>query len=129
MKAIIVILGLLVLVGCAHSIDGTWKGVYDSGATDGQPPKLFIFNFESDGKTLKGEACDTTSQPDVWVELEDLKREGDTISFTSSPPWTPQLSFNFEGIREDGEIVLTFETVYNGQITGEPQSFTVKREE
>lgn len=33
-----------------------------------------------------------------------------------------------EGIKEGDEIKLTFETEINGQIMGEPQSFTIKRE-
>ena len=136
MKSIVFILGLLLITSCAHlskifspyNIDGTWKGVYDSEQEDGLPPKLFIFNFKDEGKSLTGEACDATARPDEWVQLKDLKREGNNISFTSSPPFTPELSFRFEGIREGDEIELTFETELNGQITGEPQSFTIKRE-
>jgi hypothetical protein len=53
MKSIAVILGLLLIAGCAHlseifspnNIDGTWKGVYDTGGMDGMPPKLFIIHF------------------------------------------------------------------------------------
>lgn len=133
MKSIVLILGLLLIAGCAHSIDGTWKGVYDTGGMDGMAPKLFIFNFKHDGKSLTGEACDATARPDEWVQLKDLKREGNIISFTSTPSPTPEmgqmkLTFIFEGIKEGDEIALTFETELNGQITGESQSFTIKRE-
>ena len=141
MRSIAVILGLLLIASCAHlskmfspyNIDGTWKGVYDTGGMDGMARKLFIFNFEDDGKSLRGEACDATARPDEWVQLENLKREGNHISFTSTPPPTPEmgqmkLTFRFEGIKVGDEINLTFETEMNGQITGEPQSFTIKKE-
>jgi hypothetical protein len=139
MKSIVFIIGLLLIAGCAHlstpsspdSIDGTWKGVYNSGGMDGLPPLHFIFNFKSDGKSLTGEACDTTTRPDEWVQLKELKREGDYISFTSTPSPAPEIgkmTFRFEGIKEGDEIKLTFKTEINGQIAGESHSFTIKRE-
>jgi hypothetical protein len=134
MKYIFLVLGLLLIVSCAHvpensspslvNIDGTWKGVYDSKGKDGQPPKLFILKFKSDGGILTGTGCDATSKPDEWKELDNVKIKGNILSFTSIP--TPGMSFNYKGKIEGDIINLTFKYYTPGGTVSD--GFTVKRE-
>lgn len=123
---------LLLITSCAHvsttsspvNIDGTWKGVYDSKGTDGQPPKLFIFKFKNEGNSLTGTSRDATASPDEWMQLKNLKIKENKVYFTSTP--MPGLSFRYEGKIEGDIIYLTFKYVTTGGVVSD--SFTVKRE-
>ena len=121
MKSIAFVLGLLLIAGCATSsttsspvnINGTWKGVYDSGGMDGQPPKLFIFNFKSDGDSLTGNGCDATTRPDEWIPLENGKIKGSNISFTSGQKNTKNI-FEFKGKVDGDKVKMTYTVKQRG---------------
>lgn len=126
MKIITLMLGFLLITGCAHQsatsspvdIGGTWKGEYDMGVSD-QPPMLIIINFKNEGNSLTGNMCNATLDPKYWIPLDNGKIKGNNISFTTTP--TPkaglrEMIFKYKGEIEGDEIKLTFKS----RITGNP---------
>ena len=129
MKYITFLLGFILIFCCTNvyansstvNLDGTWKGIYDSKGTGGQLPKLFIFKFKMDEGSLTGKVCDSTANPDGWIELDNFKIERGNIYFTTTP--VPGLTFNYEGTIKDDIIDITFKY-------GTPEqsgSFTIKK--
>lgn len=134
MKIFTYVIGLLLIAFCAHAstnssivkIDGTWSGVYDSKGEDGQPPKNFIFKFKSDGDLVTGIACDTTTNPDVWIELKKIELKDNKIYFTSEP--MPGMDIKCEGEVEGDKMDLSFSYTITGMQGVVTNSFTLERE-
>jgi hypothetical protein len=124
MKIITLILGLLLIAGCAHQsstsspvkIDGTWRGEFDTGVSD-QPPMLIIMRFQSEGESLTGNMCNATLNPKLRIPLDNGKIKGNSISFTTAPTskaGLQELIAEYKGNIEGDEIKLKFKAKITG---------------
>ena len=134
MKLFTLVLGVLLFASCVHvstnspsaNINGTWKGVYKNNKKGEPSEQHFTFKFKQDGNSLTGTACDTTTKPGEWVELEDIIIKGNTIKFTRKPE--PRYRFFYKGKIEDNKIQLAFNLNVGRHVNVDIGEFTIQRE-
>jgi hypothetical protein len=91
----------------AADVSGTWKSEFDTQIG----PQKYVFTFaERDGALTATARASVAGQPDRDVKFQDLKLEGDAISFFET--------FSFQGmdIRID----------YSGKVTADEMKLTRK---